>query len=84
MEQGKGMSYRNPVICQKARELALDIHKMRLNRLPQFELYEEGSGEENKQFYSIGRKRAWNGSMRVPCMLGEKFFIQHRVSSPVK
>ena len=37
------MSYKKLVIWQKARELALDIHKMTLNKLPQFELYEEGS-----------------------------------------
>jgi four helix bundle protein len=37
------MSYRKLVIWQNARELVLDIHKMTLNKLPQFELYEEGS-----------------------------------------
>jgi four helix bundle protein len=37
------MSYKKLVIWQKARELVLDIHKMTLNKLPQFELYEEGS-----------------------------------------
>ena len=35
--------YKKLVIWQKARELVLDIHKMTLNKLPQFELYEEGS-----------------------------------------
>ena len=37
------MSYKKLVIWQKARELVLDIHKMSLNKLPKFELYEEGS-----------------------------------------
>lgn len=37
------MSYKKLVIWQKARELVLDIHKMTLKKLPQFELYEEGS-----------------------------------------
>ena len=37
------MSYKKLVIWQKARELVIDIHKMTLRELPQFELYEEGS-----------------------------------------
>jgi four helix bundle protein len=37
------MSYKKLLIWQNARELVLDIHKMTLNKLPQFELYEEGS-----------------------------------------
>jgi four helix bundle protein len=37
------MSYRKLEIWQRARELVIDIHKMTLNKLPQFELYEEGS-----------------------------------------
>ncbi|MFC1811777.1 four helix bundle protein [Thermodesulfobacteriota bacterium] len=37
------MSYRKLEIWQKARELVVDIHKMTLNKLPQLELYEEGS-----------------------------------------
>ena len=37
------MSYKKLVIWQKARELVIDIHKMTLNKLPKFELYEEGS-----------------------------------------
>ena len=37
------MSYKKLTIWQKARELVFDIHKMTLNELPQFELYEEGS-----------------------------------------
>jgi four helix bundle protein len=39
----KKMSYRKLEIWQRARELVIDIHKMTLNKLPQFELYEEGS-----------------------------------------
>ena len=37
------MSYKKITIQQKAREIVIDIHKMTLNKLPQFELYEEGS-----------------------------------------
>jgi four helix bundle protein len=37
------MSYKKLTIWQKARELVVDIHKMTLRELPQFELYEEGS-----------------------------------------
>jgi len=37
------MSYKKLVIWQKARELVIDIHRMTLRKLPQFELYEEGS-----------------------------------------
>jgi len=37
------MSYRKLEIWQEARQLVIDIHKMTLNKLPQFELYEEGS-----------------------------------------
>ena len=37
------MSYKNLVIWQEVREIVLDIHKMTLNKLPRFELYEEGS-----------------------------------------
>ena len=37
------MSYKKLVIWQEARQLVIDIHKMTLNKLPQFELYEEGS-----------------------------------------
>ena len=37
------MSYKKLTIWQKARELVLDIHKMTLSKLPQSELYEEGS-----------------------------------------
>ena len=37
------MSYKKLVIWQEARKIVLDIHKMTLDKLPQFELYEEGS-----------------------------------------
>jgi four helix bundle protein len=37
------MSYKKLVIWQIGRELVIDIHKMTLSKLPQFELYEEGS-----------------------------------------
>jgi len=37
------MSYRKLEIWQKARELVIDIHRMTLSKLPQFELYEQGS-----------------------------------------
>ena len=37
------MNYKKLVIWQKVRELVIDIHQMILNKLPQFELYEEGS-----------------------------------------
>jgi four helix bundle protein len=37
------MSYKKLVIWQQARQLVFDIHKMTLNKLPQFELYEKSS-----------------------------------------
>ena len=37
------MSYKNLTIWQDSRELVVDIHKMTLNKLPQLELFEEGS-----------------------------------------
>lgn len=37
------MSYKNLEIWQLARELVIDIHKMTINELPKFEMYEEGS-----------------------------------------
>ena len=37
------MSYKKLTIWQEARQIVLDIHKMTLNKLPPFELYEEGS-----------------------------------------
>ena len=36
------MSYRNLEVWQCARQLVIDIHKMTLNELPKFEMYEEG------------------------------------------
>ena len=41
--EGQNMSYKKLVIWQEARQLVIDIHKMTLTKLPQFELYEEGS-----------------------------------------
>ena len=37
------MSYKNLKIWQEARVIVVDIHKMTLENLPKFELYEEGS-----------------------------------------
>ena len=37
------MSYKNLEIWQLGRELVIDIHRMSLENLPKFELYEEGS-----------------------------------------
>lgn len=37
------MSYRNLEIWQLARALTIDIHRMTVNELPKFELYEEAS-----------------------------------------
>ncbi len=37
------MSYKNLEIWQLARELVIDIHEMTLNKLPKFEMFEEGS-----------------------------------------
>ena len=36
------MSYKKLEIWHLARELAIDIHKMTLEKLPKFEMYEEG------------------------------------------
>jgi four helix bundle protein len=36
------MSYKNLEIWQESRKLVIDIHKMTLEKLPKFELYEEG------------------------------------------
>jgi four helix bundle protein len=41
--KGGAMNYRDLAIWQEARELVLDIHKMTLAKLPNFEHYEEGS-----------------------------------------
>jgi four helix bundle protein len=37
------MSYKNLEIYQLARELTIDIHKMTIEELPKFEMFEEGS-----------------------------------------
>ena len=37
------MSYKNLEIWQIARELIIDIHNMTLNKLPKFEMFEEGA-----------------------------------------
>jgi len=37
------MSYRDLEIWQLGREMSIEIHKMTLNNLPKFEMYEEGS-----------------------------------------
>jgi len=37
------MRYKKLEIWQLARELSLDIHKMTLNNLPKFEMFEEGN-----------------------------------------
>jgi four helix bundle protein len=37
------MSYKNLEIWKLARELTIEIHKMTLNGLPKFEMFEEGS-----------------------------------------
>jgi len=37
------MSYRNLEVWHLARDLSIDIHKMTLEKLPKFEMYEEGS-----------------------------------------
>ena len=37
------MSFKNLEIWQEARTLVIDIHEMTLQKIPKFELYEEGS-----------------------------------------
>jgi four helix bundle protein len=37
------MSYKNLEIWQSARGLVIDIHKITLEELPKFEMFEEGS-----------------------------------------
>jgi four helix bundle protein len=37
------LSYKNLEIWQIARKLVVDIHKMTLNKLPKFEMFEEGA-----------------------------------------
>ena len=37
------MSYKNLEIWQESQKIVVDIHKMTLEKLPKFEMYEEGS-----------------------------------------
>jgi len=37
------MSYKKLEICQLAHEIVIAIHEMTLNKLPKFEMFEEGS-----------------------------------------
>ena len=37
------MSYKNLEIWQEARKIAIEVHRMTLEKLPKFEMYEEGS-----------------------------------------
>ena len=46
------MSYKNLVIWKEARMLVIDIHKMTLEKLPKFELLEEG-GQIRKSSKSV-------------------------------
>ncbi|MGH7453627.1 MAG: four helix bundle protein [bacterium] len=43
MAQKKVQSYRDLEIWKMARELVVTVHKMTLEKLPKFEMYEEGS-----------------------------------------
>jgi four helix bundle protein len=43
MTEKKVLSYRDLEIWKVARELAVGVHKMTLEKLPKFEMYEEGS-----------------------------------------
>ena len=43
METKKPLSYRDLGIWKQAHELAVIVHKMTLEKLPKFEMYEEGS-----------------------------------------
>jgi four helix bundle protein len=46
------LSYKNLEIWQEARSFVIDIHKMTLEKLPKFELYEEG-GQIRKSSKSV-------------------------------
>jgi len=46
------LSYKNLEIWQEARTLVIDIHKMTIEKLPKFELYEEG-GQIRKSSESV-------------------------------
>jgi four helix bundle protein len=39
----RGMSYRNLEVWQMARMLSVEVHRMSVERLPKFEMYEEGA-----------------------------------------
>jgi four helix bundle protein len=39
----KKMNYKDLEICKLAREVVIEVHEMTLNRLPRFEMFEEGS-----------------------------------------
>ncbi|MGB9775726.1 MAG: four helix bundle protein [Anaerolineae bacterium] len=42
-QSGKPKGYEETGICQLAKQLAVEIHRMTLEELPKFEMYEEGS-----------------------------------------
>jgi len=42
-EGGTPLSYRDLRVWQSARELSIELHRITLDKLPRFELYEEGS-----------------------------------------
>ena len=46
------MNYRDLEIWQMARQLVIDIHKMTIEKLPKFEMYEEG-GQIRKSSKSV-------------------------------
>ncbi|MDZ7266727.1 MAG: four helix bundle protein [candidate division KSB1 bacterium] len=46
------MNYRNLEIWQLARQLVIDIHRMTLEKLPKFEMYEEG-GQIRRSIKSV-------------------------------
>ena len=46
------MSYKNLEIWQIGRKLVIDIHKMTLNKLPKFEMFEEG-GQIRRSIKSV-------------------------------
>ncbi|MBI3985472.1 MAG: four helix bundle protein [Lentisphaerae bacterium] len=40
------MSYRDLEIWQEARTLTVDVHRLTIEKLPKFEMYEEGSQDQ--------------------------------------
>ena len=42
-DAGKPLSYRDLRVWQLARDLSIEIHRLTLEKLPRFEMYEEGS-----------------------------------------